>query len=96
MSRKKQLEHNLAKLPEKAYLKNTLHCNGPQGEPPVICVKKGVDGYWPIYTKTTAEALNKTLGVTERQASAMRWGSMFGWDTSGADPDDPIHEKGPV
>lgn len=85
-----------AKLPEKAYIKNTVHCQGPHGEPPVICVKRGEDGFIPIYTKGTAEELNERLGVTPKQAAAMFNGSMFGWDIPGADPDCPANEGGPT
>lgn len=91
-----QLESNLAKLPEKAYLKNKWHCSGPHGEPPVICVVKGEEGFYPIYTDATAEDLNASLGVTPQQASAMGYGSMFGWGCGGADVDNKCNAKGPI
>lgn len=87
-----RLASNMAKLPEKAYHKNTLHCTGPYGIPPLIGIKKGDDGYHPIYVNTTAEALNEGLGVTKAQAEAMLNGSLFGWDTPSADPDNPCNK----
>jgi hypothetical protein len=86
---------NLAKLPEKAYVKNTIHCQGEFGEPPVICVKRGEMGYYPIYTDQTAEQLNERRGVTPQQASAMLNGSLAGWDIPAADPDNECNAGGP-
>lgn len=73
-------------LPEKAFVQNTLHCQGPEGEPPVIAIIRGEPGYCHIYTKATAEQLNKSLGVTPAQAEAMLIGSMCGWHVPGANP----------
>lgn len=87
---------NIAKLPEKAYVTNTIHASGPNGNPPVLCVKRGQEGYWPIYTLATAESLNEPLGVTKEQAAALLHGSLFGFDTPGADPACHIHQKGPL
>ncbi len=84
--------NNLDKLPDVAYHKNTVHCNGPSGEPPLILLRKGQPGYWPIYNSWTAEQINESIGVTPQQASAMFHGSVFGWDTPVADPDDPINQ----
>lgn len=80
-----------AKLPERAYLPNRHHCTGPHGEPPVIGVQRGEVGYWPLYTNLTADELNAPLNITPDQLAAMEHGSMFGWDTPGADPD--YHRK---
>lgn len=53
---------------------------------PVIAVRRGELGYYPILTRCTAEALNETAGVTQAQADAMVVGSMCGWDAPGAFP----------
>lgn len=95
LNMKSEIDANLAKLPEKAYVKNTLHCQGPYGEPPVLAIKRGEDGYHPIYTEASPEELNKHLGVTPAQASAMLNGSLFGWYTPAADPDNSINAEGP-
>lgn len=96
MSKRYQHETYFDKLPEKAYIKNNIHCQGPYGPPPVICVVRGESGYHPIYTSATAEELNEHLGVTPQQAAAMQNGSLFGWDTPSADPDNSINAKGPT
>lgn len=60
-------------------------------------ITRGKSGYFPtpkdVFTirpgesgKETVDMLNKELGVTKAQASAMAMGSMFGWDTKAADP----------
>jgi hypothetical protein len=84
---------NLAKLPPQAFVENTGLCTGPHGIPPVISVTRGETGYNPIYTNMTAAALNEASGVTPAQARAMFNGSLFGWGTPGADPDNPINQK---
>jgi hypothetical protein len=93
---KARYDANMAKLPEKAYVTNTIHASGPNGNPPILCVKKGQEGYWPIYTLKTAQELNQIIGATEAQAAAILHGSLFGFDTPGADPDCHIHQKGPL
>ena len=54
----------------------------------VILIKLGESGYYPVYFTmgTTAEELNKSMGVTLQQQRAMEIGSMFRWDAPGADP----------
>ncbi len=86
-----QFDSNMKKLPQKAYVANTIQCSGPNGTPPVIAIIRGDDGFYPIYTNSTADALNHRLGVTPEQASAMKNGSMFGWNTASANPDDSIN-----
>ena len=52
-----------------------------------IMVKRGEKGFWPVTTDVKPEMLNKIRGVTPQQAAAMLTGSLFGWDTPLADPD---------
>ncbi|MBQ7645883.1 MAG: hypothetical protein IJS94_01315 [Clostridia bacterium] len=60
----------------------------------IIILKKGVKGFFKtdIETKSVAESReivneeNKKLGISKAQASAMYWGSLYGFDTPGADP----------
>jgi hypothetical protein len=76
-------------LPEIAYIDNSrrIYAGIPgHGVPPVIAVKRGESGYYPIYTHLTADELNKGK-VTPPQREAMLIGSMFGWDVPGANPD---------
>lgn len=79
------------KLPERAYIDNS-HDKSP-GAAPVIAVKRGERGFWPIFTQQTADELNEAEGVTPAQREAMHIGSMFGWDAPGADPDHPIVQR---
>lgn len=74
-------------LPEQCY---AVHAE--TGE--VIIVKKGETGYFPTDIKTTGkdesrelvDEYNKKLGVSKAKAAAMYWGSLYGFDTPGADP----------
>lgn len=75
----------LQKLPPMAYIDNTR--DKSPGAPPVIVVRRGVMGYHPVHTTLTASYLNDKMGVTALQAEAMHHGSMFGWETPGADVD---------
>lgn len=57
----------------------------------VVLVKQGENGYFPFYDgalegEETAQRLNADLGVSPPQASAMYFGSVFGWDKPAADP----------
>lgn len=60
----------------------------------VIILKKGETGFYrtDIQTKGREESRelvgcqNSKLGVTKSQEAAMYWGSVYGFDTSGADP----------
>jgi hypothetical protein len=70
-------------LPEKAFIDNAQHTCGPS---PVIGVKRGESGYYPIWTHCTADELNEAHGVTAAQREAMYAGSLFGWHTPAADP----------
>lgn len=55
----------------------------------LIIIKYLVDGYFKdnsgIDPKKVNE-LNESIGVTKRQRIAMEMGSMFGWDTPSANP----------
>lgn len=71
-------------LPETAFVDNSW--NKSSGAPPVIGIKRGHMGFWPISTDATADDLNESMGVSEAQREAMHFGSMFGWGSPGADP----------
>lgn len=71
-------------LPELAYVDNT-DCRYHK-DAQVIGIKRGEMGFHPIYVRATADELNAGEGVTPEQREAMLWGSMFGWETPGADP----------
>lgn len=74
-------------LPEIAFLDNI---DKSHGDSPVIGVRRGESGYYPIYTPLTAVELNKDHGVSSAQREAMYNGSLFGWDTPSADPANPL------
>ena len=65
----------------------------------LVMVKRGEKGYFPQRPENAPwgaenkDALNERLGVTKGQAEAMKAGSMFGFDTSSADPNN-YDEKG--
>ena len=71
---------NLLKLPEFAYHRDTTTNR-------VVRLKRGEEGFYTFYTDKTAEELNRIAGVTPAQAGAMLAGSMFGWHTKAANPD---------
>jgi hypothetical protein len=84
-------DEELAKrgLPELAYIDNSW--NKSAGASPVIAVKRGESGYYPIFTPLSADALNAKAGVTAPQREAMHIGSMMGWHVPGANP--AVHER---
>ncbi len=65
-----------------------------EAEGRLICIQKGKPGYalseWdtgdPARNCRIADYNNQRLGVTSEQKAAMVHGSLFGWDTPGADP----------
>jgi len=74
-------------LPEQCYIfVQTENCVG--------IVKKGESGFYrtdiqggkPGETNALVNEMNEKIGVSKRQAEAMKAGSMFGWDTPAADP----------
>lgn len=78
-------DKNLAErgLPEIAYVDNREKV---YGDSPVIAIKRGETGYYPIQTTVTAADLNAQSGVTAEQVEAMLAGSMFGWHVKAALP----------
>lgn len=71
------------------------HCYSTLAETnELIILKKGESGYYRSecdsrdrdLTRALADEYNEKLGVTKAQESAMKCGSMFGWDVPGADP----------
>lgn len=75
-------------LPEIAYMDNSH--DKAQGAPPVIGIRRGESGYYPIFTRLSADELNAQNGVTPAQREAMHNGSLFGWDVPGANPNHPV------
>ena len=71
-------------LPPIAYADNRQRIY--DSDAPVIALKRGEPGYYPIHTPLSADALNQAEGVTPAQREAMLMGSMFGWHLKGADP----------
>lgn len=76
----------LDKLPETAWVTND---GSFATDAPVIAIKRGESGYYPIFTALTADELNIRNGVTPQQREAMLAGSCFGWTVPAADPDHP-------
>lgn len=82
-----QYEPEQSLLPEMCY--STLPSSGE-----IIIIKHGEKGYTITGlpknhsdgSRSYADIVNKTLGVSKAQESAMFFGSMFGWDVPGADP----------
>ncbi|PER55641.1 hypothetical protein CN495_07765 [Bacillus thuringiensis] len=67
-------------LPEICY--GTLETTGE-----TIIIKAGETGYVKSEDQRPADDLNEILEVTKAEKKAMEWGSMYGWDTPGANPD---------
>lgn len=82
----KQNEVDLLRLPEICYTVT------PTGV--FAMLRRGVRGYYPVATETTgtsdlrklADKLNRQFNISKAQEEAMLNGSIFGWDTPAADP----------
>lgn len=78
----------LKKLPAIAYYDNTGDDRiAFTSDAPIIAVRRGVMGFYPIYTPLKADTLNKREGTTPQQLEAMKFGSLFGWEVPAANPD---------
>lgn len=75
-------------LPAVAYVDN--HDMTPSA-PRALRLSRGEPGFRFVVTARTAAELNKQIGVTAAQASAMHCGSMMGWHVPGADPRHPAN-----
>ena len=75
-------------LPEIAFVDNSHDKSA--GAPSVIGIRRGESGYHPVFTRFSADELNARNGVTAAQRVAMHNGSLFGWETPGADPTHPV------
>ena len=91
----KQFDENRGALPPICY---GLHPT----ENLVVCLMFGEEGYFPYFQNDGASRetlenmvtfLNTALGVTNAQRKAMEFGSMFGFDKKGANPQAWEREK---
>ena len=78
-------------LPEMAFIDNSA--DKSPGAPPVIGIRRGESGYHPVFTPLSADELNARNRVTPAQRVAMHNGSLFGWETPGADPTHPVVQQ---
>lgn len=78
---------NFSKLPEVAYIDNP-HDGRYNTDAPIIAIKRGVMGYYPILLGPgcKADTLNEGF-ASKAQVAAMEAGSLWGWETPAADPD---------
>lgn len=77
----------IAQLPERAFIDNSARRVAGDCDAPLIEVRRGQLGYWPIYrADLSADAMNAAEGVDPAQREAMLAGSLFGWDCALANP----------
>lgn len=74
----------LAKLPE------LCAARLPTDNSPIL-IRRGSAGYWPFRPDLDVEAFNAHHGISTAQVEAMLCGSMFGWDSPAADPENPVN-----
>lgn len=85
--RSQQAKANLAKLPEMCAVINPLNRRP-------ILLKAGQKGFYPYDELTiTVREFNESLGVEPAQVNAMYFGSLFGFDVPGADPDNDLNKE---
>jgi len=53
----------------------------------IVMLRRGKRGYEPTQTSMSLHALNELSGASPAQIRAMLHGSIYGYDTPGADPD---------
>ncbi len=75
---------NLDRLPELCY---AVHIDDGR----TIVIKRGEEGYYEtgygVQGQPVVDQLNADLGVSRRQAAAMKFGSFAGFYAPGANPD---------
>lgn len=77
-------------LPAEAFIDNPVEEGGGRRfgtDAQVIRVKRGEMGFYPVYTRLSADDLNRDLRVTPAQREAMLIGSLMGWHVPGANPE---------
>lgn len=52
----------------------------------VVKIRRGINGYFKADVNGSSNELNESLGITMAQSEAMYVGSLFGWETPGANP----------
>ena len=86
-------------LPDICYAGNPEDAHLPMAERRVILIKKGEANYYPSKEsgggQDRANVLNTRLGVTRAQCEAMLMGSMFGFHTPAANPDNYDEDGSP-
>lgn len=95
MTKEEQLAHNLKLLPEACFCAPGCMKPAPNAKAPLIKIIRGSMGYSRAdhishmgeASEDAATRLNKELGVSVQQEIAMLTGSMFGFHTAGANPE---------
>lgn len=85
-----QFTKNMNALPELCYAIDPVTDRA-------VILQRGTSGYYPVdhdkfpFAKRDPAAFvlqqNTAMQITDEQREAMIFGSMFGWDTPGADPE---------